>query len=315
MSTTEIHSRWLALPANTKGALWMLAACFGFTCMAVLIKLLGQRLDSFQIVFFRCAVGLLVLLPIAWRAGGMQMLQTQVRHMHLARAAAGVTAMMCGFYAFTHLPLATATTITFSKPLFLIVLAMVFLGEVMRWRRWLATLMGFAGVIIMMRPWGGGLEPAMLVAVAQALAVAIAVLLVKKMPASEKTLTMLLYFALISTAVSIIPATLVWRWPTGMEWLLGIGVGVLGVTAQNCVVRAYRSGEATAVAPFDYSRLLFATGLGFLVFGELPDLWTWVGAGVIIASTGYIAQREVRLGRRAQRVAEATARAPDATAT
>jgi drug/metabolite transporter (DMT)-like permease len=123
------------------------------------------------------------------------------------------------------------------------------------------------------------------------------VVFVKKMPAGEKHLAILFWFAAISTAVALIPAVLVWRWPTGQEWLLAGLMGLLGVGAQAAVVRAYRLGEATAVAPFDYARLLFAALFGFLVFTEVPDQWTVLGAAIIIGSTVYIARREARLGR------------------
>ncbi|NBB82657.1 MAG: EamA family transporter [Alphaproteobacteria bacterium] len=292
----RMAGRWAALPANTRGALWMLLAATGFSGMAVLVKVLGQSLDSFQVAFFRCVVGLAVLTPFALAAGPAG-LRTQAPHLHAGRAVFGVTAMMCGFYAFTHLPLATATAITFAKPLFLIVIAVLFLGEVVRWRRWSATLAGFAGVLIMLRPGPEGFDPAMLVALGQAMAVAGTVVFVKKMPAGERHLAILFWFAAISTAVALVPALLVWRWPSGEEWALAGLMGLLGVGSQAAVVRAYRTGEATAVAPFDYSRLLVAALFGFLVFAEVPDVWTIAGAAVIVGSTVYIARREATLGR------------------
>lgn len=289
-------ARWASLPANTRGAVWVLIACFGFTIMATMAKALGQRLDSFQVAFFRCIFGFLFLLPFLIRAGGVTALRTGVPHLHGARALTGVVAMMCGFYAITHLPLATATAITFTKPFFMIVLAVLFLGEAVRWRRWSATAVGFVGVLIIVRPGTGMFEPAMLVAVLQALAIACSVTLVKKIPIREPHVTVLFYTAIVSTVVTAVPAALVWQSPSGEDWLLAVLIGGVGVASQACVVRGYRIGEATAMAPFDYSRLLFATGFGFVFFLEVPDLPTFVGAGVIIASTVYIARREARLG-------------------
>jgi len=295
-AAARFGARFRALPANSRGAAWMLVSAVGFSAMAVLVKHLGQTLDSFQLAFFRSAVGLAVLIPFALHAGPAA-LRTTAPRLHAGRALCGVTAMMCGFYAFTHLPLATATSITFAKPLFLIVIAVLFLGEVVRWRRWSATIAGFLGVLIMLRPGPDGLDPAMLAAIAQALAVAGTVVFVKKLPAGERHLAILFWFAAISTAVAIVPAVFVWRWPTPEEWALAGLMGVFGVGSQAAIVRAYRAGEATAVAPFDYARLLFATLFGFALFSEIPDLWTAAGAAVIIGSTVYIARREARLGR------------------
>lgn len=289
--------RWEALPANARGAVWVLMACFGFTVMATLAKTLGQRLDSFQAAFFRSLFGFVVLLPFIVRAGGFAVLRTAVPHLHGARALTGVIAMMCGFYAITHLPLATATALTFTKPFFMILLAILFLNEVVRWRRWTATIVGFVGVLIIVRPGTGMFEPAMLVSVLQALAIACSVTIIKRIPIAEPHVTILFYTSLVATVVTAIPAAFVWQPPSSGDWLLAVLIGITGAASQACVVRGYRIGEATAMAPFDYSRLLFATGFGFLFFLEIPDLTTFAGAAIIVASTVYIARREAQLGQ------------------
>ena len=216
--------------------------------------------------------------------------------LHLARALAGSFAMMCGFYALTHLPLATATAITFSRPFFLIVLAVLFLGEPVRWRRWSATAVGFAGVIVMLRPGAGEFDPAMLVAIGQAFAASMVVVFLKRMPPGERHLTVLFYTAAYTTVFTLGPALWVWHEVTGPVLVMAILLGAIGVTSQAAIVRAYRIAEATAVAPFDYARLLFATLFGIVLFTEFPDIWTILGAGIIVASTVYIARREARLG-------------------
>ena len=296
MTRAAAVQAWQLLPVNTRGAVWVLIAAAGFSGMAALVKLLGQTLDPFQIAFIRCVVGLVVLTPLVVRAGP-EILVTRSWKLHAGRGIAGVTAIGCGFYALAHLPLATATAITFTKPLFMIIVAVLLLGEVVRWRRWTATVVGFAGVLIMVRPGGGTFDPAMVVALVQALAIAIAVALVKKLPTTERNLTVLAYFAIISTTVMAVPAAIVWQPMTGELVLVAIAMGLLGVGAQAAIVQGYRIGEATAVAPFDYSRLLFATLFGLVLFTEVPDLWTFAGAAVIVVSTVYIARREARLGR------------------
>ena len=174
--------------------------------------------------------------------------------------------------------------------------AVMFLGESVRWRRWSATVAGFLGVVVMLRPGAAEFDPAMLVALMQALAIAAAVTLVKRMPMSESNLTVLLYFAVISTLGTLGPALWVWRTPTWEEAGLAALMGLLGVGSQAAIVKGYRTGEASAAAPFDYSRLLFATLFGFVLFSEVPDAWTIMGAGIVVASTVYIARREARIG-------------------
>ena len=285
-------TRWGGLPANARAAAWILLGAAGFTVMASLVKVLGENLDSFQILFFRTVVGLVILTPLALRAGLASVVYTRVPLLHGARACAGFAAMLCGFYALTQLPLATVTAVTFTKPLFVVVLAWLFLAESVGWRRWAATAVGFVGVLVMLRPGQGAFDLAMLVAIGQALAIAIAVLLVKTFPVEERHLTILFHFALLSTLLSLGPAIAVWQDPTWREVGLAIAMGALGVASQAAVIHGYRMGEASALAPFDYARLIFATVIGFVVFMEVPDVWSILGAAIIVVSTVYIGHRE-----------------------
>lgn len=282
--------RWTA---NIEGALWVLLAVFILSIMSALVKLLGQRLDSFQIAFFRSLFGLVVIVPFLLRYGPAGF-ATRRPGMHILRSVLGVSAMMCGFYAITHLSLADATAITFTKPLFLVLLATPFLGETVGWRRWTATMVGFAGALIMIRPGGAGVEVAALVALVGALLVAIVTVAVKKLSMTEKPITILFYFGVTSTAVSALPAALVWQTPSWIELGLLFVVGALGATAQTCTIRAYHIAEASAITPFDYSRLLFAGVIGSIFFSEIPDQWTVLGAAIIVISSLYIAHRERR---------------------
>lgn len=286
------------LSPNHRGALWMLAAGLGFTVNGALVKALGnQGLDAYQIAFFRSAVALFVVLPLLWRIGWRR-LRSQHPWLHLARVVFGVGAMVCGFYALTRLPLADVTALGFTTPLFATVLAVIFLGEMVRWRRWTATLIGFLGVVIMVRPGAGSFDPAALVALGMALGIAIAVVLVKRLPPGESQIAMLFYFGIGSTLITAPPAFLVWQAPSGLQILLLAGVGVLGLASQAMIIHAFRTGEASFVAPFDYSKLLAAGLIGFFVFAEVPDLWTLLGAAIIVGATLYIARRESAVGRR-----------------
>jgi drug/metabolite transporter (DMT)-like permease len=265
--------------------------------MAALVKSLGERLDSFQLAFFRAGFGLLSVLPFAIGAG-WGVLRTSRPGLHLARGIAGTLAMMCGFFALTRLTLADATAITFTTPLFLTLLAALVLHETVHGRRWSATACGFVGVLIMLRPGDGVLEPAALVALLGAACIATVRLVIKRLALTETPLTIIVWFCLISTAMSALPAALVWRTPTLLELGLLVLLGCLASVTQVCMIRGYASGEASALAPFEYARLPFAAIYGFFLFAELPDLYTVLGASIIVASTLYIARHEHRRNRR-----------------
>jgi len=289
-----LASRWHALPANVHGAAWIILASAVYSGQALIVKTLGQRLDPFEIAFFRCAFGLVAVMPFlagtrGWTISGKPW-------MHVLRSVVGVSGMFCGFYAITHLPLATATAISFTKPLFLIVLAVLFLGETVRWRRWTATAVGFLGVLIVIRPGGDVFSFAMLVALFGSFLIADVTVLVKKLSVTDRNVTIIFYFGVITTIVAAVPAYFVWQMPNLFEWSLLVLVGATAAFGQYCSLRAFRIAEATAVMPFDYTRLLFAGMFGYFFFAEVPDFWTLVGIAVLIASTLYIAQREMRLG-------------------
>ncbi len=276
----------------------MLAAACCFAANGALIKtLLASGLHPLQITFVRLLVGVLAILPFVWRAGPAS-LKTRHPGIHALRALAGGGAMICGIAALDQLTLADFTALSFSQPLFAVILAILLLGETVGWRRWGATLAGFLGVLIMVRPGSGAFEVDALLAVAMALGIAVAVILAKRLPAEESQITMLFYFSLTTVLVFAAPALAVWRTPSTPETLGLLGFGLGGLITQALMIAAYRTGEASVVAPFDYSKLIVAGILGFALFGEVPNRWTLAGAAVIVAATLYIARREAVLGKR-----------------
>ena len=279
-----MFQRFLALSGNVRGAVWMLLAAATFSAMNALIKHLGSDFPAIELVFFRSFFGLLVLVPLILR-GGRDVLKVERPEMHLFRVALGLGAMALSFEALTALPLAGAISLFFTKPLFIIVLAALFLGERVRWQRSIATVTGFAGVLVMMRPWQGTVDAAMLIAVASALLMASVMVVIKTMTASERPLTMVIYFS-AGCALGTLPASLlVWRWPDGSQLGLMAVTGLLGSVAQYFVVRAYQAGEATAITPVDYIQLIFAGAIGYWLFDELPDRWMLCGALIVVASS------------------------------
>jgi len=298
LTVHRVQARWLGIAPVWRGALWMLLSALLFAVMGMLVKWLGSRLDSFQVAFFRAGFGFLIILPFAL-AAGPSVLRPKRPGMHLLRGLLGASGMSCSFYALAHLPLAQATAYSFTKPLFLVLLAALFLGEKVRLRRLSATIVGFLGVLVMMRPTGG-IEPAALVAVFGTALTAGVVVTVKLLLRTERPVTVMFWFGLISSLLTLLPALYVWVPPTSRELLLLLATGAVGASAQSAMLRGYLLAEATALAPFSYVQLIFAGVLGYVVFAEVPGLQTLIGAAIIVGSTLYIVYREAALARQAK---------------
>jgi len=286
-----------ALPIdNMRGALWMLGGVVFFAATAVLIKFAGQTLHTFEIVFFRCVFGLLVVIPLLVKSG-MSALRVRKPGLHLIRVTCAVIGMSSGFYALTHLELATAVSLSFTRPLFMIILAFVFLHEIVRWRRGLATVIGFCGVLIMVQPGAGAetFNPAILAGLLASLAIAGALVTVKLIVPCDAPVTIMLSFSVGTVLVSAIPAVFVWQVPTQQELLMLMGLGIVASLGQYSLIRAFEFGEATLMSPIDYLQIILGTAAGYFLFAERPSVWTFVGAGVIVASTLYIVIRGARV--------------------
>ena len=288
---------WLRrLPPNVQGALWLVSGGFIFTTNGMMIRLLSAEVESVQTAFFRAFFSVLMLLPLML-SGRVKPWHSQRKVGHFWRTVMGTVSMVLGFYAVSMLPLADATALAFSQPLFSVVVAALIIGEKVRWRRWGATPVGFAGVLVMVRPGAGSLQPGAIVALTNAMTVALSILLVKRLSDSESPLMILTQFAIFSTLLLVVPAIWVWRWPSPWGWALAVGVSASATVGQYFWVQAFKSGEMSAVAPFEYLRLPFAVFVGWLVWGEMPVIWTYVGAAIVIGSALYIAHREHQLAK------------------
>jgi drug/metabolite transporter (DMT)-like permease len=282
----------------------MTVASFLFALMNGAIRLLGDGWGSadgtgmhpFQIAFLRNVFALTFMLPWLMRHGRVG-LRTQRLNMHLWRAAVGLVAMLTWFSAIAYLPLAEAVALNFTVPLFATAGAALFLGEAVRARRWTATAVGFLGVVVILRPGFTEFTPLMTLPVIAAGFMAVSILLVKSLSRTEAPAAIVTYMNLLLTPLSLLPALFVWRWPTLTELALGLFIGLCAALAHNAFTRAFVQADASAVMPFDYSRLPFVAVVGYLLFAEVPDGWTWVGAAIIAGAAIYIAQRESRVAR------------------
>jgi drug/metabolite transporter (DMT)-like permease len=294
-----VKTGWAALTPNVRGAAWMVGSALAFTAMTTLIKYLGAGYPASLQTFYRQAAGVLVLAPMMVRDWRRAFYTTRPAIL-LFRSAAGTLATILSFYAYQKLPLADANALSFTRALWLTPLAFFVLGETLGPLRIGATLVGFAGVLLMLTPSGHvALGWAQGAALASAFLFALTVAGMKVMTRDHSPFTILVYSAVLGLVFAAPPALLVWRWPHFVDLLLLAAMGVLGVATQACYIEGIQIGDAAAMAPIDYTRLVFAVGSGFLLFHETPSPQTLVGAAVVIASTLYITWREHRQARRA----------------
>jgi drug/metabolite transporter (DMT)-like permease len=271
--------------------------------MNVLIRIAAHAMHPFEVAFFRCLFGLVFILPWIVRSGPL-LLRSRNRGFFLLRAGVGLVSMATWFYGITVVPLATATAVNFTAPLFATVAAALVLHEDVRLRRWSAVVIGFAGVLVIMRPASAPLDVNLLLLLLSAATAAMNNITVKFLARTETPSRIVAFFMVYLTPLSLIPALFVWQWPAPSTFLALIGLGGLGTIAHLSVARALAAADASACAPFEFARLPFAALIGFACFGEITDLWTWVGAAIIAVSSIYVAYREARLtrlGRRGER--------------
>jgi drug/metabolite transporter (DMT)-like permease len=281
------------LSASLRGALWMCAAATAFALMITLVRHLTDGLHPLQVVFFRTAFGLLAMLPWLLRQG-LGVLRTGRLRLHLLRALIGIFAMVGWFTTLSLMPLAEATALSFTAPIFTSVLAGLILGEAMRLRRWSATALGFLGALIIVRPGFAAIDPAALLAVITAAIWASSTILIKIMARTESAGAITTYMVLLTTPMTFLAALFVWQNPSLEQLGWAALLGAAGSTGHLCMSRALATADATVVAPLDYLRLPIVALIAFIAFGEVPGVWVWLGGAVIAASSIYIAQREAR---------------------
>jgi len=282
-----------------RAILAILGAAILFAAAAACVKALDGAVPLAQLVLFRSLFALPVLLPLLSQAGGWRELRTSNPAGHLWRMVFGLIGMAGAFYGYATMPLAAVTALGFTMPLFLTVLAVPLLGETVGWRRGLAVLVGFGGVLLMVRPWGVGDMPLVpsIAVLAASLSWALAMITIRRMgEAGESGVSIVLWFALGSSAVAAIASLPGWTWPSPLQWGLLLGIGMVSALAQLLMTEAYRSGEPTLVAPFEYSGIIWTTLLGVVFWAEAPDLWDGAGALILVASGLYIWHREMQLG-------------------
>jgi drug/metabolite transporter (DMT)-like permease len=297
MADASLRAALSRLPANAQGAAWLAAAAFASAVQLIAAKGLSPEIGSFQIVFVRGAASFVLVAGLIPRLTWASLAPRRPILLTL-RSALATASLFLLFYSVDHIPLADAQTLNFSQVLFLIPLSVLILRERVGVRRWGAVAVGFIGVLIVLRPTGAISPEQMSGALAGALGAACyaGMLVTVRMVARTMTADATYVWGIVGLAALSAPLGIAtWSWPSGHDWLLLAGIGVLGATGQYAAVRAFAVGEASAIAPVDYLKLVFALLGGALFFAELPDLQTLLGAAVIVGATGYATYREARV--------------------
>lgn len=283
----------MQLSANTRATVWMILACVSFAGLWVLIRLLSQDMHPFMTVVWRNLAGLLWLLPMLLTAPGL--LKAERMPLHVKRAAAGVIGTFATFYAVATAPLATVLAINYSAPLFATLGAMLFLGERIRRVRTATLLLGFAGMLLVLRPGGTEMTPGLWAAVLSALATAASYLAIKSLTGSDDPRAVCAWSFILMIPISVLLAIPFWSWPSSNVWPLILGMGACAAAGQLALAHALSLADAGAMLPYDFIRFALITLAGINLFGERYDMLTIAGGGIILVSTIILALRERQL--------------------
>ncbi len=290
-----------------RAAFWMVFADAGFVAMLLGIRVLTQHLPVFEVVFWRAFVASAAVLPWALTARQRRALATQRMGMFAVRALAVYGANLTYFYAAATMVLASAVALQFVIPLFTVIGAALFLGETVGWRRSLATAIGFAGALIILRPGIAHVGMPEIAVLVSAAFYAVNWLMVKALTRTETARVIVFYMNVLIVPMAAVGAAFNWVWP---DWSLApliVATGLVGWGAQICQARGFASADASVVAPFDFLRLPMIAASGWALFHEAADIWTWIGAAVIFGAATYITRREANIERAGRRKAAAEA--------
>ncbi len=296
MSLPEKKSSTPAAPARAdhpfRGIALILASTVFLGSSDATSKYLSATLPSIEIAWIRFLVFALVMLPAMLPGSPWYAMQTQLRGFQVMRGAALLGSSLFFISGLRFLPIAEASATSFVSPLFVTALSIVFLGESVGLRRWLATAVGLVGVLIILRPGSGAFHPAALFSIVSALAWACTLIMTRVMSGTERAITTMAYSSITGLAILSVLVPFVWVTPSWHDIFFGIVIGVASTAGQWIVVLAFRYANVSVLAPFSYTQLLWVSFLGFLIFGEVPDVWTVTGAAFIVASGLYTAHRE-----------------------
>jgi drug/metabolite transporter (DMT)-like permease len=284
------------MPDVLSGILLMCAGVSTFPFMNAAVKLLSPHYPAAQITWARFTGHLIFMLLVFLPTHRWALLRSRRPWLQIARSMLMLISNLVFVMAIGSVPLATASAIGFTSPLIVTALSVPLLHEHVGWRRWSAVLVGFGGALLVIRPGGGGLvDPAVLLILLSSLAYALYQIATRSVSRFDSAATGIIFAALLGSLVMSVAMPFIFVVPrTLWDWLLFGSLGLLGGIGHYLVIQAFQRGPAAVIAPLGYVELVGSAVLGYAIFHNFPDLWTWIGAGVIIASGIYIAFRERR---------------------
>lgn len=281
-----------ATPSPVKGILLLVASTIAFSVCDIITKHLAASLPAAEIAWIRYAIFSCIVVPVVLLAGGKALLRAQRPGLQVLRSFGMIASTIFFTMGLRYLPVAESTAIYFVSPILIMALSILFLGESVGWRRWIAALVGLTGVIVVIRPGTDAFQATALFPLLGATSWAAGAVVTRKMSGSDHPLTTVAYSAVVGCLSLSVALPFNWVTPSAGQLGFAFLMGLFFAVGQWLVVLAYRHGNASVIAPFSYVQLLWAGALGYLVFGALPDGWTVVGACIIAASGLYTAYRE-----------------------
>jgi drug/metabolite transporter (DMT)-like permease len=282
---------------NALGAGLLAFSWVFFTAEMILARILSEDLPISEIAVFRLGTQIIVLVPV-FAYFGVGMLKTTRIWLHISRAGFSASGTVLFYLTFALLPVAVATTLTFTQALFITIMAAVLLREYVGPRRVIAIIVGFIGVLIVIRPGFVEFDPKIFVALAAALAASALMIVTRSLGQTEHRFAIMAYSAGFGFCFLLPYALVYWKPVDDDLWPMIIVLSLCGTIGQFLMIGAYKMAEASALAPIDYVRLVYAVVAGYVIFSEVPDFWTYVGSAVIILSALYTSHREQVLARR-----------------
>lgn len=289
-----LQNRYFAEENTRLGIAMMVASTLLFSVLWTFVKALSERYPVVEVTFFRNLFALVPVVGLVTRNGWRRTLRVNRLSGHLWRSVVGVSTMTLSFLSYHLLPLADAVAISFATPLMVTALSVPLLGERVGMFRWSAVLVGFGGVLVIVQPGSGVLTAGALVAAAAACCGAFTTLTVRQLSRTDHSLTIVFLFTVFSSVITALPLPFIWQTPTLPDWGLLLAMGLIAGTGQVFMTRALALAPAVVVSPFNYAGLIWASLLGWLVWGDVPSHHVFFGAAIVIASGLFILYRETR---------------------
>ena len=283
----------IPLPDPIRGILWMMGSMASWACMAAVARHFTGEIHTFEIVLFRSVFGGVFLLPWLFKVG-LVGLKTQRVSMHLVRGGIGLAVIYLLFGAVARAPLGEVAAIMSTRPMVASLAAIVILHEAAHGRRWSATIIGFMGALLIIRPGMSDASTGVVLALLGVIGMASLTIVMKSLARTEAPDTIVAWQMMVFTPFALIPALFVWRTPDIWQFLLLASTGLFGTLTQRCLTRAYAAADATVIMPFDFTRLVFSALLGLILFQEFPDIWVWAGGAIILTGVLWMARQEAR---------------------